>query len=235
MTRNNEQRLLFTLTLLTALLTILWIGALIYRQATAPPTATLDDYVAAVSSRPGLFVFNYLNAGLITLVTMALLAAYARYCWQDSPPWSAIALVFVPAYGLANLVAYLSQLFVVPGLLEWYRQPETAELAARLLELALHEWPGSAVGFLNSLAYAVLGVPSLILGVLLFRQERRLKAGGALLAASGALSIVALIGLGMGSAQLGSLTLVSGGVYLLALLGLAWAFGRGAPALAAKP
>jgi hypothetical protein len=226
MTRST-QHTLFALTLLVALLTTFWLIGLIYRQATAPTADLLADYLAGIESRPGLFTFNYVNAGLITLFTVAMLAAYAAASWADEPLWAGITLAFVPIYGVLNLAVYLSQVFVVPGLLGWYRQPETVELARQLLALVLHEWPGSATGFLNSLAYAVLGVPSLILGVLLFRQDRRLRAGAALLAISGALSIVGLIGLGMSSARLQGMTTASGIVYLLALLGLAWAFGRG--------
>lgn len=225
---SNTHRTLFYLTLLVALLTTIWVVALIYTQASSPAAFTLAEYLARIESRSGLFVFNYLNAGLLTLCNAALLAGYALYGWPKEPLWSGMALVFVPLYGLANLVVYLSQVFVVPGLLEWYHQPETAELAAGLLALTLQEWPGSAAGFLNSLAYAVLGIPSLILGMLFFRAGRPLRPGGLLLAVSGALSILGLIGLGIGSMLLNSLTLVSGAVFLLALFALAWAF-RSAP------
>jgi hypothetical protein len=206
------------LALTVALLTALWAGLFILDQATATPAHTLADKVAAIEGSLGLFVVNYTNAGLLTLATVALLAGFAVYCWDEDPLWSAVAFAFAPIYGLANTLVYLSQVFVIPGLLDLYRNPETAAVAETLLGLTIHNWDGSAVAFANALAYAVLGIPSIILGILLYRKAERLRVGSLLLAGSGVLSIVALLGVGIESAGLAFLSPLGGLVYMVALI-----------------
>lgn len=217
----KKTRTLGILTLLVALTTTLWLALVIMIELQKGTGQTLEGEVTFIESHWGLFNLNYINAGLITLFTVAMLAGYVHYCWDDDRLWSLIALAFLPLYGLADLVAYLSQVFIMPSLLAAYHQPSSAAFAEILLTLTLHTWPGSAVGFINALAYAALGIPSLILGILLVRNARRLRLGGVLLAVSGALSIVALIGVGVGSVLLSSLVMLSGFLFLIALIPLA--------------
>jgi hypothetical protein len=206
------------LTLAVVLSTALWTGLMIGTQVTAEPVTTLEAKIASLETLDFWFYLNYANAALITLLTVATLAGFYLYCRDDHAFWSTIGFAFVPIYGMGNLVAYLSQVFVVPGLLELHRAPETTAIAQTLLGLTIQDWPGSAIAALNGLSYAVLGIPSIIFATLMFRKARGLRAGSALLALSGALSIVALIGVAIENPSLSALTLVSGFIYLLALL-----------------
>jgi hypothetical protein len=226
-------RLLPGLTWLVAVTTTLWVILLIVDQVARPPIHTLSERIAALEANQALFTINYLNAALITLFTVMLLAAYLTQLHDRSPLWTAIGAAFVPMYGLANLAVYLSQIFVVPGLLDLYHQPETTLLGETLLGLALHDWPGSAAGFVNALAYAALGVASLVVGLLLSRGRGLLRAGGGLLALSGGFSLAALFGLRVPA--LAALTLVSGAVYLLALVLLGIELTRRPEALSLPP
>ncbi len=213
-----KTRPLGILTLIVALSSILWIIFLIVWEAVTPPVNSLNEQVAAIQAHFGLFILNYANAGMITLTTVALYAGLFDFCRGDDSLWSWIALVFVPIYGLANLVVYLSQIFVVPGLIDLYQNPETVGVAAILLSLTIHTWAGSAAGFVNALAYAILGIPSIILGILMYRKAHGLRIGSGLLAISGMLSVVALLGVAIRSAWLASTTLLSGAVSLVALI-----------------
>jgi hypothetical protein len=78
-------------------------------------------------------------------------------------------------------------------------------------------WPGSAVNVLNNLGYAVLGIPSIIFGLLLRRTGGPLRVAGTALALSGAASILGIVGI---AAQITALELGSivGGVFFLAAL-----------------
>jgi len=219
-----KTRTLGILTLLVALTTIFWLALVIMIEQQKGPVQTLAAEIAFIESHWGLFNINYVNAGLITLFTVAMLGGFVHYCWDDDRLWALVAMAFLPLYGLADLVAYLSQVFVVPTLLVAYHQPPSAAFAESLLALSLHTWPGSVVGFINALAYAALGIPSLILGVLLVRKSRQLRLGGGLLGVSGVLSIIALIGVGVGSALLSSLVMLSGFLFLIALIPLATFF-----------
>jgi|GEM_PF-2967515 len=221
-----HDRSLGTLTSLVAITTAMWVALTIYRQATLPPINTLPDQIASIEGQLGLFKLNYANAGLITLANAALFAAMYVYCQDESPIWAAVGLVFVPMYALGNLVVYLSQVFVVPDLLVRYHDPASAAIAARWLALTLHEWSGSATEFLNLLSYALLGIASLIMGVLMRRKAPRLRTASLLLGISGALSILSLLGLGLENGLLTSMVMASGLVFLIAVVLLAGYFMR---------
>jgi hypothetical protein len=146
-----------------------------------------------------------------------MFAGYYAYCREVDPLWAVIALVFVPIYAVGNLVVYLYQVFVVPGLLDLFHTPETAAVAEVILGLTLHTWIGSITGFVNGLAYAALGIPSIIFGVLLHQKAHARRPGGVLLAASGVLSIIALLGIGMGNSMLMFMSPISGFVFLVGI------------------
>jgi hypothetical protein len=215
------------LTIAVIITTAIWVVLLIIGQATAAPAPSLIDKVTALTPLGALFYVNYANAALITLLNVALFAGLYLLCREERPLWALVGLAFIPMYGLGNLVAYLSQIFVVPYLLTLYQAPETTSIALVLLDLTLQDWPGSAVAALNLGAYALLGIPSLFYGMLLTRKGARLRVGGALLALSGALSIVAFAGVALRSAVLSALSLVSGFIFLLALISIAVALFRG--------
>ncbi len=208
------------LTLAVLLTTCIWLAVIIVGgppdPAGRPLQQFLDDF-----SLDALYYFSYINAALITVFTTALLAALYQYCRPISPLWSLIGFVFTPIYSLANLAAYLSQVFVVPHLFQLYQGPETRPVGTALLELFIHTWPASAIAALNGLAYAALAVPSIIFGGILYSQGGVLRPGGILLAVSGVLSVLALIGLGAGSQLLAFCVVISGGVFLFALVFLA--------------
>lgn len=212
------------LTWVVAGLTALWVGIMVFRSSITPPAKSLVEQIAIIETHPILTMVNYTNAALITFATVAMLAGFYVYTQLEEPLWSAVALVFIPIYGLANGLVYLSQVFVVPVLLNLYHNPQTTELAEFFLRLIMHEWSGSVVSFVNSFAYTMLGIASIILGTLMYRKLAILRLGSALLIFSGMLAIVAFVGYGIGNQLIANLTLVSGGVYLLALVFLGWRF-----------
>lgn len=214
------------LTSAVAITTAVWVALTIYRQITLPPINTLADQIAFIEGQFGLFKLTYANAALITLANAALFAGLYVFCREENPLWAAVGLVFVPMYALGNLVVYLSQVFVVPGLLALYHEPANAAVAESLLAMTLQEWSGSAAGFVNLLSYALLGIPSIVMGQLMYRKAAGLRAGSLLLAISGVLSILSLVGLGTGSAFLTSMVIVSGLIFLVALILLAGYFLR---------
>jgi hypothetical protein len=87
-----------------------------------------------------------------------------------------------------------------------------------LLGLAIHNWYGTAIEALNALSYAVLAIPQIIFGVIMYRKAKGLRAGSVLMAVSGVLSVIALVGVGL---QNGSLAMISsfagGGMYMVSL------------------
>ncbi len=221
-----KTRTIGILTLVVAISTITWGVLFIVGEVISPRVLTLADRINAIESHFGLYLLNYTNAGLLTISCVAMLAGFFVYCRDENPVWAFVALVFIPIYGLSNVVVYLSQVFVVPMLLDLYHQAETTAVVETLLRLTLHTWSGSAAGFVNGLAYAVLGIPSIILGLLMYRKARELKIGGLLLAVSGVLSMIALLGMGIRNDALARMSLVSAVPYLAGLIMLGIGFLR---------
>jgi hypothetical protein len=214
----RHQRPLAWLTLAVIATTTLWVILVIVGQATAEPVQTLTEKAATLMPLGPLFYVTYLNAALITLLDAALFALLYLLCRDEAPAASLVGLVCVPMYGLSNLIAYLSQIILVPHLLRLYQAPETTQIARALLGLSLQDWPGSAVSALNLGAYALLGIPSILYAVPLASRLPGLRLGAGLLTLSGVLSLLAFAGVIVGSAVLQALTLVSGFIFLAALI-----------------
>jgi hypothetical protein len=125
-----------------------------------------------------------------------------------------------------NLFAYLSQVSVIPYLLELYKSPEYQGIAETLLRLLAQQWQGSLVSFFNNLAYAVLGIPSIIYGYVLAKGDKTMAAAGMLLALNGVACILGIIGIAMGNSLLSWGSAIGGGLYFLSLIPLSYGFLR---------
>jgi len=207
--------------------TILWIALML---AGGTPPATFEQAFTKASRMDTVFVLSYLNvAFLVTVPVIALMALLHGFCKPLLSPWaSRIAIVFVPIYGILNLTISLSQITVVPTLVDMARQPETRLLAESLLRLVLQELPGSPAAFFNGLAYAVLGIPSIVFGAALSRHSSRaLKWAGRLLALNGAACILAVFGVLTHVPALQFGTIFGGGLFFMALLPMTWVFFAG--------
>ena len=211
---NQGNRLLGTVALLCAITTAIWLVLLIVGVATQGPVETLEQALASVADLDLLHYLTYANAALITITATLLFAGLYVYCKPQEAVWAVMGLAFVPAYTVLNLFAYLSQITIVPRLVDL--QPESSLLLAQLVQ----SWPGSAVNVLNNLGYAILGIPSLIFGWLLLQRQRAMRLPGGLLALSGAASLVAMVGIILQNAALSLGSIVSGVLFLLALIPL---------------
>ncbi|MGD2041808.1 MAG: hypothetical protein PVH11_13355 [Anaerolineae bacterium] len=211
---DRGDRVLGTMALVGAIVTAIWLVLLIYGVATQGPVETSEQALASVADLDLLHYLTYANATLITITATLLFAGLYVYCRPQEAVWSAMGLAFVPAYTVLNLFAYLSQITIVPRLVDL--QPGSSLLLAQMVQ----SWPGSAVNVLNNLGYAILGIPSLIFGLLLFQRDRRMRLPGGLLALSGAASLAGMVGIVLQNELLSLGSLVSGGLFFLALIPL---------------
>jgi hypothetical protein len=219
-------KLVVFLSLACLVLTALWVGLLIADMASAGPLETFEQVAAHASRLHGLFYATYLNAALLTLTAIAFFAALHAWLKSTAPDWALIGLVFVPIYGAFNLVAYLSQVTLVPALVTLRLDPQYTHTADALLRLTLQAWPGSTIAFFNGLAYGILGIPSILYGLLLWRCGGALGWGGRLLALNGAACILGAIGSLSGSALLTQGVMAGGFLFLAAMFPLAWGFWK---------
>jgi hypothetical protein len=214
------------LALLTLLFTILWLVFLIADMASAGPLETFEQVSMHAARLGWLYYATYFNAALVTLSAVAFTSALYAWLKPKAPDWTVIGLVFVPIYGVLNLIAYLSQVTLVPALFDLRANPRTLEMTDLLLRLTLQAWPASAVAFFNGLAYAILGIPSILFGLLLWKYPGALRWGGLLLALNVAACTLGVVGFLMGNALLRQGAMVGGVLFLLALILLSWAFLR---------
>jgi len=214
------------LSLICLILTILWLVFLINGMVFAGPLGTFDQVLTHVSKLDWLFYLTYANAALITVSAVMLFAALYVHYKPAAPEWSTIGVTFVPIYGVLNLVVYLSQITIVPHLLELQTQPENQAFARFLLQQAIQQWPDSAIAGVNNLAYAVLGIPSNIFGILMTKSNPGLRVGGLLLALNGFACITGFIGVVAKNPLLSQGSLIGGVLFLLALMPMSWGFLR---------
>jgi hypothetical protein len=204
--------------------TVLWLVLLIWGTASAGPTETFEQVLAHVAKLGTVFYLTYVNAALITIGATMLFAGMYVFCRPLSSEWSAIAVVFVPVYSVLNLFAYLSQVLIVPRLLALHQMTEYQAISEFLLGQLIQQWPSSSVYVFNNLAYAVLGIPSIIFGAILFKQDPGKRLAGSLMALNGVACIMGMVGIALGNRLLGAGSLVGGVLFLFALGALSWAF-----------
>lgn len=203
------------ISLLTLLSTITWLGATIAYNANAEALDTFDQVLARVSSLEPLFFISYVNAAILTVLNLLFMVGLFLYCRESKPAWSILTAVFIPIYGALNLVAYLSQVAVVPHLVNLQATEPAASL---LLREVVHLAPGSTVAFINGLAYAVLGAPLVVYSLVLLKEGRLLQVAAWLFLLAAVADLLGLVGILVDSRDL-SLGLLIGGVfYLLALI-----------------
>lgn len=222
-----KTKLFAVVSLIALIVTLIWLALLIADTAGAGPLDTFEQVLAHVSDPDALFYLTYASAALAVLATTLLFVVLYLHCRTTAPELVLLGLVFVPVYAVLNLVVYLSQLTVVPELLTAHQQAPYKAAAELLLRQTVQMWPGSGISFLNSLGYAILGIPSIILGAILVRQRGFLRFAGGLLVLSGIACLVGLIGMLAGSEPLGNGSLVGSALYLLALIPLNVAFWKG--------
>ena len=208
-----NRKLIGSFALICFLFTVIWLILFIYSLSIQGPIESSEAALASIANLTVLFYLTYANATMVTLTVTMLLAGLGVYL-QQYAVWSAIGLAFVPVYTVLNLFVYLSQITILPHLVSL--RPQSDLLLAQLVQA----WPGSAVNVLNNLGYAVLGIPSLIFGVLLFRSNRTMRLASVLLAVSGVASIVGFAGIILDVAQLSLGSIASGAIFLLFLIAL---------------
>jgi hypothetical protein len=211
------------LSLISLVLTVLWLVCFIAGLASAEHMDTFAGVLSHLAKPDLLFYVTYSNAALLTVSVVMLFVVLFFSLRLVAPLWSAIGVAFVPIYGCLNLVAYLSQVTVVPRLLRLHAVAKYQALSELLLRQTIQQWPDSAVFMLNNLAYAVLGVPSIIFGALILKSHRLVRFGGILLGLSGVACIAGLLGIVAETSWLTKGSLVGGIFFLLALVQFSWA------------
>lgn len=132
---------------------------------------------------------TYLNALVLTLLNVMLFGSLYGMLKEEHPGWTAIGLAFVPLYAILAVFSYLSQLIVVPVLIEQMNDPQVYIVAATLLRHLIQINSQSTLIMFDQFSYFLLGFPCLIYGLLLWKTGQ-LRTPGALFTISGALCLI---------------------------------------------
>jgi hypothetical protein len=127
-----------------------------------------------------------------------------------------------------NLFVYLSQITVVPGLVRLGAVLPAGTDLELLTALLVQLWPGSVTATINTLAYAVLGIPSVLYGLEMLHRGPLMRAAGVLFGLNGIAALLGFIGLAANSQLLMSGVMISGFLFALSLIPLTIALLRGA-------
>ncbi|MFZ5946073.1 MAG: TetR/AcrR family transcriptional regulator [Bacillota bacterium] len=106
--------------------------------------------------------------------------------------------------------------------------PKYSEVYRVILGQFIQGWSGSAVSVFNQLAYAILGIPSIIFGVLLIKNKKLSTLGGWLLTLNGISCIIGLIGTAANNRVLVIGSVAGGALFLFALIALVRSCANGA-------
>ena len=207
----------------------LWIVLFIISAATNGPTNTFDQALGYVSRLDALFYLTYLNATIFTLLAVMMMAGLYLICKASHPIWSIIGAAFIPIYGVINVFAYFSQIVLMPILIPLREFPELQAVVDVWLKLTMQILPGSAVNTFNNLAYAILGIPSIIFGVILYQKTKSLRLPGVLLGLNGIACILGIVGVLLDHDMLSWGSVIGGALWWAALLPLGIALFKDDP------
>jgi hypothetical protein len=202
---------------------LIWLAVLIALNVVRGPIETFDQALAFVTERHWLFyTTTYINAILLTCLNLMVYAGLYALLRNDYPLWAAIGFAFVPLYGLLALFSYLSQIVIVPRLVELYAIPEYKATVTVLLRHLIQMWPESSLQYLDQFSYAVGSIPSFIFGIWLWRTPGRksMQWAGGLYALSGATGPFIGGGVLAQLPQLVSAASMLGGIVSMVALGL---------------
>ena len=194
-----------------------WIVLMAVQGAEVSPNWSVRDYLTYVSRGGFAYSGAYINALLFTALVVALLILLCHRFRGDHPVMSKVTMGFIPIYGVMNIIAYGSQVTFAPP------------FAARALALgdqgsmlaavqAVHIYPGSIIGQLNGLAYTVVGIPSVLLGIALWKTDWPGKTAAALLIVNAAACLIGTIGTAVGHKVLAVGTAAGGVLFTLAIV-----------------
>lgn len=207
-----ERRLKITAIILV-ILTILWVVLTAISLSGIDRTWSNSEYVIWVAYPDIWFTANYVNVTILTILVVAFFAFMYHYLKKDHKCRALAGLIFVAIYGIINVICYSIQISVVPTIARSaIENPDDMLLASELIQANSH----SLIGFLNGVAYAILGIPSIIYGLMLLRKSKKLS--GFFLLLNGISCIIGLAGYILNNAVIALGIMIGGILFLLSLI-----------------
>ena len=199
--------------------TIIWLVFTGFSMSQVDSSWTNKDYVNWASNPDFFFTGNYINATLLTVSAVTLYTFL--YCFFKSKHQSLaiLGLVFIPMYGIINIICYSIQISVVPQIAgNSLESPDKIYFASQFIQANSK----SVIGFMNGMSYAILGIPSIIYGLLMFKELKKLS--GVFISLNGVFCIIGIIGYIIENNILASGIMIGGILFMCGLVAMTFEF-----------
>ncbi|KPL23992.1 MAG: hypothetical protein AMS23_06055 [Bacteroides sp. SM1_62] len=234
-----KSRQISVVSLILAILTGIWILCMILLlQQQGDVIATFEDAYDFVKDPGGLFYLTYLNVVVLTIFDVVLFGMLYLYFKPAYPVLSLCGILFVPVYAAYNMFVYISQVSVVQKIISVYDGLIREEVMQVLLGQFIQLWEHSTMAFINNYAYAILGIPSILFGMAIYRMKPASnssegadipvlsRATGLLLMLNALACFLGIIGIITEHQILAYGSSIGGGLFFFSLIGMSIVFWR---------
>lgn len=193
--------------------TIIWLILTGISMSQVESSWSDTEYLRWVSKPDIFYTLNYVNATIFTFIAIILYTVLFRYLYQKSKLLGLLGFIFVPIYGVLNLICYSIQITIVPSIAN-----HTLISSGDILFVSqlIQSRSGTLIGFINGLAYAILGIPSIMYGYMLINDTKRLS--GLFMLLNGISCIVGIIGSMIQNNIMSKGIMLGGIVFLISLV-----------------
>lgn len=198
MNKSHSRNLIISGSIFT-LLILLWP---IFMALSDGNAGSLEEKVLEISKDGAVYYIGFVNASLIAPSAFALISIVSGlYRKEKKDLFDTIGIVLLIGYCILNSISYISQYSILPRLI-------TAGKINEAIEWLFDK--DSLIYFLNQMGYSLFGMGVIIIFKGFLRAKGIEKILGLIFCISGALSILAFIGLLIQNELLNMLTIFSG-------------------------
>jgi hypothetical protein len=223
-----KSRQISIVSIILAILTGIWILCMILlMQQQGSVIATFEDAYDFVKDPGGLFYLTYLNVVVLTIFDVVLFGMLYLYFKPAYPVMSLCGVLFVPVYAAYNMFVYISQVSVVQKIISVYDGLISEEVMQVLLGQFIQLWEHSTIAFINNYAYAILGIPSVLFGIAIYRMKTGVsRATGLLMIFNAFACLLGIVGIITGNHFLAHGSAIGGGLFFVSLIGMSIIFWK---------
>ena len=186
----------------------------------------IQDYLNYAFNGDILFYMTYTNALLFTLLASLLFIIIYLVFSKSHPLFATTGILFIPIYAAFNMVSYGSQCLIIPILQRNYHPDGLSASEMALFSEWIQMMPGSVIGMINGMGYAILGISSVCFGLILYNEKPGGKIISLLLIANAIACFLGVIGMAADIPLVDQGVIVGGMLFTLAIPFLIYYFHK---------
>jgi hypothetical protein len=217
----NNLKIIRSVSIFLAIQTLIWMIFTLVSMSQVKPGWADSDYVKWASKPDIFFTGNYINAAVLTVAAVMLFSSLYLFLKESFEAAAFMGIVFIPVYGVLNLTCYSIQISLVPMIASsGLTHNDSIFLASQMIQAN----PQSLTGFINGLAYGILGIPSVIYGCCLIKLSK--KYSGFLLLLSGISGMAGFAGYLVNNSVISKGIMAGGVLFFIAVICMAVEFKK---------